>query len=182
MDSLAIQLDISNKKGNFVSTKALGAYTDIQLSVYNFVSAPDLSTLKASIYADSGAELTTCTAFTADTQISGRYLATLTLSTDNAIAYFSAKKPSYIDDFTLILSDDGDLYCNTKITVKNNPNGVPSSPTPVAQHFVLKTDEGFTIDQEGEDDVFTLTDSSNAGQVRRFLLTLTKVLKSKGVV
>ena len=182
MDSLAIQLDISNKKGNFVSTKAIGAYTDIQLSVYNFNSAPDLSTLKASIYADSGTELTSCTSFTVNPSISGQYVATLTLSTDNAMSYFSSRKPSYLDDLTLILADDGDLYCNTKITVKNNPNGIPSSPVPVVQHFVMKTDEGFTIDQEGESDVFTLTDSSNAGQVRRFLLTLTKVLKSKGVV
>lgn len=209
MDTLVLQLDIANKKGNYTSSKVLGAYSTVKVSLYNFDSAnlPDLQTLKAVIYAQaSGRALSNCTAFVKVADVD-RYDATLTLSTDNAMAFFADKAPDFTADFVIAVSDGNTLYCNTVIPMKNNPVAVPSSPTPVTVYFVMEaptdgktyarkdgswtaiddefvatSDEGFTVDLEGQAEVKDLTDSSNAGQVRRFVMTVAKVLKEKGVI
>lgn len=181
MDSVIINLDIANKKGNFTSSRAVGAYSTVALHVYNFPSTPDLASLNAVVYVDSGTALSNCTAFTQD-GTTGVYEATLTLSTDNAIAYFSSQKPSFLKDLTLVIADGSMLYCNSPLTVKNNPNAIPVSPTPVTTWFIMKSDEGFTYDLEGADEVMAMTDSMTAAQVRRGLITLVKYLRGKGVI
>jgi hypothetical protein len=182
MDAFTINLDMASKSGSFTSSLAIGAYTQIALSVYNFRAPPDLATLDAKVYADTGTVLSTCTTFVADGTVAGQYNATLSLSTDTAIAYFSTKKPSFVQDLTIVLSDSTTLYCNARIQVKNNPNGIPVSPTPVTTWFIMKSDEGFTYDLEGADEVMAMTDSMTAAQVRRGLITLVKYLRGKGVV
>ncbi len=182
MDSLIIQLDVANKKAQFTASKAVGAYTNIAIQAYNFGSTPDTATLKAVMYADNGTALSTCGAFTPDSVTSGLYKATLSLATDNAITYFSAKAPSFQQDLTLVISDDNNLYCNSKLTVKNNPNAIPSSPTPVLTYFVKVSDLGWTFDIGTADPVHDITDQSTAAQVRRALITLVSDLQSKGVI
>lgn len=209
MDAFTINIDMANKSGTFTSSRALGAYTDISISVYNFVSAPDLATLVAKIYTDNGQVISVCDLFVADGTIAGRYNATLTLSTDLAAAYFSTKKPNFSQDLTIVLSDSVTLYCNARIQVKNNPNAIPVSPTPVTTGFVLeapkdgsiygrkngqwvilpdvgnvilKSDEGFTADLGGASEVFAMTDTMTAAQVRRGLITVVKYLHEKGVI
>jgi len=49
MDAFTINLDMASKSGSFTSTRALGAYTQIAISVYNFRASPDLATLTAKI-------------------------------------------------------------------------------------------------------------------------------------
>ena len=181
MDNLTISLDIANKKGICTSAKAVGAYSSILMRVYNFPSAPDLSSLRAVVYLDNNTVISTCTSFVQD-GTTGIYDATVELSTDNAMAYFSAQKPSFIKDLALVIADSSMLYCNSPITVKNNPNAIPISPTPVTTWFVVKSDEGFTADLEGQAEVFAMTDSMTAAQVRRGLITLTKYLHAKGVI
>lgn len=209
MDAFTINLDMASKSGSFTSTRAIGAYTQIALSVYNFRATPDLTTLDAKIYVDAGTVLSNCTSFVEDGTVAGMYNATLTLSTDNAIAYFSTKKPNFSQDLTIVLSDSATLYCNARIQVKNNPNAVPVSPTPVTTGFVLeapqdgttygrkdggwvaipsaddvvtKSDEGFTADLGGASEVFAMTDTMTAAQVRRGLITVVKYLHQKGVI
>jgi hypothetical protein len=46
----------------------------------------------------------------------------------------------------------------------------------------MKSDEGFTYDLEGADEVMEMTDSMTAAQVRRGLITLVKYLRGKGVI
>jgi hypothetical protein len=138
--------------------------------------------LTAKIYADTGTVLSNCTTFVADGTVSGMYNATLTLSTDTALAYFSTKKPNFSQDLTIVVSDSATLYCNARIQVKNNPNAIPVSPTPVTTWFIMTSDEGFTYDLEGADEVMAMTDSMTAGQVRRGLITLVKYLRGKGVI
>lgn len=182
MDSLIIQLDVANKKANFTSSKAVGAFTSIGVKCYNFPSAPDLTTMKAVIYSDAGIVLTTCTAFVADGTTAGLYEATMSLSTDTAVTFFSTKAPGFQQELTLVISDENALYCNSKLTVKNNPNAVPSSPTPVLTSFVIKSDLGWTFDIGTADDLRDITDQSTAAQVRRALITLVTDLHSKGVI
>jgi hypothetical protein len=209
MDAFTINLDMASKSGSFTSTRALGAYTQIAISVYNFRASPDLTTLTAKIYADTGTVLSNCTTFVADGTVSGMYNATLTLSTDTAIAYFSTKKPNFSQDLTIVVSDSATLYCNARIQVKNNPNAIPTSPTPITTWFVMEapqdggfyvrsdadwvsspdpatiltqSDEGFTADLGGASEVFDMNDSMTAAQVRRGLITLTKYLHDKGVI
>ncbi len=209
MDAFTINLDMANKSGAFTATRALGAYTQIAISVYNFRAAPDLTTLTAKIYIDTGTVISNCTAFVADGTIAGRYNATLSLSTDTALAYFSTKKPNFSQDLTIVLSDDATLYCNARIAVKNNPNMVPPTPVPVETAFITdaprdgawyirhngawvstpdpdtvltESDVGFTTDLEGESEQFDLTDSMTAGETRRGLITLVKYLREKGVI
>ena len=182
MDSLIIQLDVANKKAIFTGTKALGAYTSIGVRCYNFPSAPDKSTLKAVIYSDAGVALSVCGDFDEDDNTAGLYEATMSLSTDNAITFFSGKNPNYQVELALVISDISNLYCNSKIAVKNNPNAIPGSPTPIATYFVRVSDLGWTSDLLGELEVRDMVDSMSAGAVRRALITLVKDLKSKGVI
>jgi hypothetical protein len=182
MDSLIIQLDVSNKKANFTASKAVGAYTSISIKAYNFGSTPDAPTLNAILYSDNGTALSVCGAFTEDGTTAGLYEATLSLATDSAISFFSVKAPSFQQDLTLVISDTNNLYCNSKLTVKNNPNAIPVSPTPVVSAFVMKSDLGWTFDFGTAIDVRDITDQSTAAQVRRALITLVQDLKSKGVI
>lgn len=181
MDSLIIQLDISNKRAVFTDAKAIGAFTTVAISLYNFKAAPDTATLKAVIYSDSGIALSTCGTFVKDDN-SDRYDATLSLATDTAVAYFNAKAPGFQKDLSLVVTDTNALYCNSSLTVKNNPNAVPGQPLPVGMAFVMVSNLGFTATIAEELEVFEITDQSNAGQVRRALATLVKKLKTKGVV
>lgn len=181
MDSLIIQLDISNKRAVFTDAKAIGAFTTVSISLYNFKGAPDTATLKAVIYSDSGIALSTCSAFVKDDN-SDRYDATLSLATDTAVTYFSTRAPGFQKDLALVVSDVNALYCNSNLPIKNNPNAVPGQPLPVGMAFVMVSDLGFTATIAEELEVLEITDQSNAGQVRRALATLVKKLKTKGVV
>jgi hypothetical protein len=123
-----------------------------------------------------------CGAFTEDGTTAGLYEATLSLATDTAITFFSPKAPSFQQDLTLVISDTNNLYCNSKLTVKNNPNAIPGTPTPVLTSFVMKSDMGWTFDIGAASEVRDITDQSTAAQVRRALITLVDDLKSKGVI
>lgn len=182
MDSLIIQLDVANKKAVFTGSKALGAYTSIGVRCYNFPSAPDTSTMKAVIYTDAGVALTVCGAFAEDDHTAGTYEATMSLATDQAITFFSVKAPNYQQELALVISDSSNLYCNSKITVKNNPNAIPGSPTPITTYFVRVSDLGWTSDIGAVAEVRDITEQSTAAQVRRALITLVTDLKSKGVI
>lgn len=182
MDTLQIQLDVLNKKAIFSGTKALGAYTTIAVRCYNFPTAPDTATMKAVIYSDNGTALSICGAFAEDDNTSGLYEATLSLSTDQAIAYFSTKNPNFQQELALVISDINNLYCNSKIAVKNNPNAIPGSPTPVTTYFVRVSDLGWSVDMGALSDLRTVTDLTSIDDLFRAFLTLTKDLKSKGVV
>lgn len=209
MDKLVINLDVDNKRGNFTQVKAIGAYEDVLVRIYNFPSAPDLPTLQSKLYLDDGTVISTCGTFVPNLTTPTIYEATLDLGTDLAIAYFSAQRPYFSQDLTLVVADTNQLYCNSKLTVKNNPNEVPVNPTPVTTHFVLeapkdgqsyvrkdgtwvaypdeadlvqKSDEGFTADLQGAGEQLDLNDAMTAGQVRRGLITLAKYLKAKGVI
>jgi hypothetical protein len=208
MDNLIIGLDVANKKGVFTASRAIGAYSDVALSVYNFPVAPDLTTLNAVIYVDSGASISVCSAFVQD-GTTGVYEATLSLATDAAIEYFATLKPSFSKDLTLVIADGDMLYCNNLIPVKNNPNAVPSSPTPIVTNFVLeapkdgvyyerrngawvaandpativlKNDSGMTVDLQGETPVTIFNDEMSAGQVRVGLLSLIQYLQTRGIL
>ena len=209
MDNLTINLDVDNKKGNFTQVKAIGAYEVILIRIYNFPQPPDLSSLKAVIYLDDGTALSVCSAFTPNISTPSIYEATLTLGTDLAIQFFTNQKPSYTQDLTIVVGDGNQLYCNTRITVKNNPNQVPTNPQPVTQYFVMeapadgalyvrrskvwvaipdpstmvsKSDEGFAYDLQGEPEQKDFFDDMTAGEVRVGLITLVKYLKAKGVI
>jgi hypothetical protein len=182
MDSLIIQLDVSNKKANFTASKAVGAYTSISIKAYNFGSTPDEPTLRAVLYSDSGTALSVCGAFTENGTTAGLYEATLSLATDTAISFFSLKAPSFQQDLTLVISDTNNLYCNSKLTVKNNPNAIPGSPIPVTIEFVQKADLGWTFDLGSASEIRDITDQATASQVRRALITLVSDLQSRGVI
>lgn len=182
MDSLIIQLDVANKKAVFTGTKALGAYTTIGLRCYNFPTAPDTATLKAVIYSDAGTALTVCSAFAEDDNTAGLYEATMSLSTDNAIAYFSGKNPNFQQELALVISDVNALYCNSKIAVKNNPNAIPGSPTPVLTYFVRVSDLGWTVDMGALSELRAISDTMTIDEFYRAFLTVVKDLKSKGVI
>lgn len=182
MDALIIQMDVANKKAVFTGSKALGAYTSIGLRCYNFPVTPDAPTMKAVIYSDSGTALSVCGAFAEDDNTEGTYEATMSLATDNAIAFFTGKNPNYQIELALVISDNSNLYCNSKITVKNNPNGIPTSPTPIYTHFIMVSDLGWTSDIGSVAELRDITEQSTAAQVRRALVTLVTDLKSKGVV
>lgn len=182
MDSLIIQLDVANKKAVFTGSKALGAYTSIGVRCYNFPSTPDVTTMKAIIYADNGTALSVCGVFAEDDNTDGTYEATMSLSTDNAITFFSGKNPNYQIELALVISDNSNLYCNSKIAVKNNPNAIPTSPTPIYTHFIMVSDLGWTSDIGAVSEVRDITEQSSAAQVRRALVTLVTDLKSKGVI
>lgn len=182
MDSLIIQLDVANKKAVFTGSKALGAYTSIGLRCYNFPSTPDTTTMKATIYTDAGVALTVCGAFAEDDNTAGTYEATMSLATDTAITFFSTKAPNYQIELALVMSDSSNLYCNSKITVKNNPNAIPGSPTPVTTYFVQVSDLGWTSDLGTLAELRAVTDMIGINEFYRAFLTLVKDLKSKGVV
>jgi len=186
MDSLIIQLDIANKKANFTSSKSIGAYAQVAVRAYNFPSVPDVETLTAAIYSDAGTVLTVCGAFEEDDNTTGMYEATLNLSTDNCLAYFSGKPPNFSKDLTFVLSDGTgattNLYCNTPVNVKNNPNAVPSSPVPVTTNFVRVSDLGWSEDIGSIGELRDVSETMTAKQVMRALITLVGDLKSKGVI
>jgi len=208
MDSLIVNVDVANKRGIFTSSNAIGSYDSVELQVYNLPATVDIASLAAVIYTDDGSAITLCTSFTADPIISGLYNATLSLGTDKSIAYFSAQSPYFLQNLTFILSDTNQLYCNSRLTVKNNPNAVPTSPQPVTTYFIMEapTDGGyyvrsdrawfsipapstivtknsgpFTADLEGSTPVYDLTDDMTAGEVRQALITLVQYLQSRGI-
>lgn len=182
MDSLIIQLDVANKKAIFTGSKALGAYTTIGVRCYNFPSAPDTASLTAVIYSDAGVALSVCGAFSEDDNTDGLYEATMSLSTDTAVTFFSGKNPNYQQELALVISDNSNLYCNSKITVKNNPNAIPGSPTPILCHFVIVSDLGWTSNLGALSELRAVTDAMSIDEFYRAFLTLVKDLKSKGVV
>ena len=209
MDTLVINLDVANKKGNYTAAKAIGAYEQVFLRVYNFAVVPDLTSLKAVIYLDDNTPISICSFFVPNVTMPTIYEATLTMGTDASIAFFSSQKPNFSQDLTLVMADSTQLYCNSKITIKNNPNAVPTVPQPVVTYFiteapfdgnyyvrrnqswvpypepselVVTSAEGFSYNLQGELEQKDVYDDMTAGEVRIALITLVKHLKAKGVI
>jgi hypothetical protein len=182
MDPLIVNVDVANKRGCFTSSRTIGSYDTVALQAYNLPAGVDLATLTAVIYLDDGTAITTCGAFTQDANCDTIYDATLILSTDKSVAFFSPKSPYFMQDLTFILDDKNQLYCNSKLTVKNDPNAVPVSPLPVVVNFVLKNASGMTVDLQGENPITVFNDEMTAGQVRVGLLSLVQYLQGRGIL
>lgn len=131
MDAFTINLDMVNKDGMYVSSRVLGAYSSVTISVYNFRADPDLSTMSARIAIDTGTVITSCSSFEEDAQCAGKYNASMSLSTPASIEYFSAKSPNFSKDLCLTVSDSKTMYCSSMVSVKNNPNALTVLPLPV---------------------------------------------------
>jgi hypothetical protein len=182
MDSLIVNVDVANKRGVFTSSNAIGSYDTVALQAYNLPANVDLASLAAVIYTDDGTAISTCSIFVLDPVIDGLYNATIHLDTDKSIAYLTSKSPYFQQNLTFILSDANQLYCNSKLTVKNNPNAVPTTPIPVAVNFVFRNDSGWTVDLQGETPITIYNDEMTAGQVRVGLLSLAQYLKTRGIL
>ena len=182
MDPLIVKVDAANKQGVFLASSAVGVYDSIALQVYGLPASVDMATLTACIYLDNGQAVSTCGAFSVDQECDTILDATMSLATDTAVAFFSPQSPHFMQDLTFILSDKNQLYCNSRLRVKNNPNAIPQSPTPITQRFVLQNASGFTVDLGGETPVTVFNDEMTAGQVRVGLLSLVKYLQERGVL
>ena len=119
MDNLIINVDDANKKCQYTASKVMGSTGSILVSAYNFKTAPDLSTMMATVYLDAGTPISNCGAFSETAAGSGVYKAVLDLQTPAAVLYFDGKPRGYSEPMTFVLSANARLYCNSSLVVKH---------------------------------------------------------------